>query len=285
MKKIIITGVNTFVGSALKQRLQQEPMYYSVEMMSLRDGSWEQRDFSGYDTVFHVAGIAHVSTDPNMEEKYFQINRDLTIRVAEKAKADGVSQFIFMSSIIVYGEASANKRVITASTAPTPANFYGESKLQAEIGIKQMDDVDYKVAIIRSPMIYGENSKGNYPRLAKIARITPIFPDFDNERSMIHIDNLAEFIKLIIDNNETGLFFPQNAEYTKTSEMVRQIAEVNGRRIILTRFLNPLVRLSLFLKIGRKVFGNLIYDRDLSHYSHGSYQVRTFQESIIKTEG
>src|SRR5699024_9207342 len=156
---------------------------------------------------FHVAGIAHVSTDPEMEEKYFQVNRDLTIEVAEKAKVDGVHQFIFMSSIIVYG---TQNEFIDEHTEPNPDNFYGESKLQAEAGILPLQDENFHVAIIRPPMIYGKDSKGNYPLLSKLAQLTPIFPDYDNQRSMLHIDNLTEFIRLIIDNNDWGKFYPQN---------------------------------------------------------------------------
>ena len=65
----------------------------------------------------------------------------------------------------------------------------------------------------------------------KLAQKLPVFPDIDNQRSMLHIDNLCEFIRLMIDNEESGLFFPQNREYVKTSEMVKLIAEVHGKKI------------------------------------------------------
>src|SRR5690554_7057205 len=149
-----------------------------------------------------------------------------------------------MSSIIVYGDSSGNKRVITRETVPTPSNFYGNSKLQAEQGITPLESDGFKIVILRPPMIYGKGSKGNYPRLAKLARKVPVFPDIDNQRSMLHIDNLCEFIKLMIDNKESGLFFPQNKEYVKTSEMVRLIADVHGKKIRLMKVFNPLDRKS-----------------------------------------
>ncbi|MBO1913025.1 NAD-dependent epimerase/dehydratase family protein, partial [Microvirga sp. 3-52] len=99
MKQILITGENSYVGNAFDTWLSNNPDLYSIDKVSMRDRSWKKKDFSPYDVVVHVAGIAHVSTDPDMEEKYYRVNRDLTIEVAEKAKADGVKQFIFLSSL------------------------------------------------------------------------------------------------------------------------------------------------------------------------------------------
>lgn len=126
--------------------------------------------------MFHAAGIAHVSSDPKMEEIYYNVNCDLTIETAKKAKADGVKQFIFMSSIIVYGDSNGKKIVIDENTIPMPSNFYGNSKLQAEKGLKPLGSDNFKVAILRPPMIYGKGSKGNYPKLAKVAQKLPFFP-------------------------------------------------------------------------------------------------------------
>src|SRR5690625_3112032 len=229
MKKVLITGKNSYVGNNLERWLNQYPEKYMVDKISLRNESWKEHDFSIYDVVVHVAGIAHVSTDPNMEDLYYKVNRDLTIEVAKKSKTEHVKQFIFLSSIIVYGDNPSKDGVIDEHTVPIPSNFYGRSKLEAEEGIRPLKSENFNVVIIRPPMIYGKDSKGNYPKLAAFARKSSIFPDFDNKRSMIHIDNLSEFIRLMIDHKESGLFFPQNKEYVKTSEMVRLIAEVHGK--------------------------------------------------------
>lgn len=284
MKNILITGVNSYVGNSLADWLNKEPDKYKIEKISLRNDKWKQHDFSCYDVIVHVAGIAHVSTDPKMEELYYKVNRDLTIEVAKKAKSDEVKQFIFLSSIIVYGEVKENNGIITRDTIPNPSNFYGKSKLEAEKGIESLESEHFKVAIIRPPMIYGKGSKGNYPKLAKLARITPIFPDYDNKRSMIHIDNLTEFIRLIIDNEDSGLFFPQNAEYVKTSEMVRVIAEIHQKKIIFTKIFNPVIRLLVKkTEIFNKIFGDLMYDTTLSEYIN-NYQIKNFKESLEATE-
>lgn len=285
MKRVLITGKNSYIGTSLENWIMREPDRYEVDTLDMRDGLWKEKDFSQYDVVFHVAGIAHVSSNPNMEDLYYKVNRDLAIETAEKAKKEGVKQFIFMSSIIVYGDSSSSKRVIDRKTVPTPSNFYGNSKLQAEEGIRYLESDNFKIVVLRPPMIYGKGSKGNYPRLAKLAKKTPVFPDFDNERSMLHIDNLCEFIKEMIDHEESGLFFPQNVEYVKTSEMVRIIAEVHGKRILMTKLFNPILRLMFGIGVVNKVFGNLVYEKSISDYNKGNYQIRGFRESIEFTEG
>ncbi len=284
MKNILITGKNSYIGTSLENWLMREPDKYKVDTVDMKDGSWKEKDFSEYDVVFHVAGIAHVSSDPKMEDLYYKVNRDLTIETAEKAKAEGVKQFIFMSSIIVYGDSSSSKRVIDKNTVPTPSNFYGNSKLQAEEGIRGLESDEFKIVVLRPPMIYGKGSKGNYPRLANMAKKIPVFPDIDNERSMLHIDNLCEFIKVMIDHEETGLYFPQNKEYVKTSELVKTIAEVHGKKIIMTKVFNPVLRLMFGIGIVNKVFGNLVYEKSMSDYDKANYRITTFRESIEMTE-
>lgn len=283
-KRILITGNGSYVGTNLIEWLSQWPDQYQIEEISVRGEEWKKKDFSKFDSVLHVAGIAHVSTDPKMEEKYYKVNRDLTIEVAEYAKSKGVKQFIFMSSIIVYGDSNSDKRVIDRNTVPKPSNFYGNSKLQAEEGIKILEDKDFKIAVIRPPMIYGKNSKGNYLKLSKLARVLPLFPDYENERSMLYIDNLSEFLRLMVKNEEYGLFFPQNREYVKSSDMVMKIAEVHGKRVKFLKIFNPIIKLGIGkVNIINKVFGNLVYKKNISQYKE-NYQLNDFENSIIKTE-
>src|SRR5699024_10873144 len=239
MKKILITGKNSYIGGKFKEWVEQWPDEYIVDEISVRGDGWKEADFSSYDSILHVAGIAHNSSNPKLEDKYYQVNRDLTIEVAKKAKEDGVKQFIFMSSIIVYG---TKNEFIDENTKPDPDNFYVDSKIQAEQGILSLQDEEFNVAVIRPTMIYGKASKGNYPLLSKLALITPIFPDYDNQRSMLHIDNLTEFIRLIIDNDDLGIFFPQNEEYVKTSDMVKMISEVHGKKMFQTRIFNQIIK-------------------------------------------
>lgn len=286
MKKILITGANSYIGTSFEKWIKQWSEEYLVDTIDMIDGTWREKSFFGYDVVFHVAGIAHVSTDPNMEELYYKVNRDLTIETAKKSKAEGVKQFIFMSSIIVYGDSSHinHKRVIDKNTVPTPSNFYGRSKLQAEEGIIHIQDESFNVVVIRPPMIFGKGSKGNYPKLAKMAQKLPIFPNVKNERSMLHIDNLCEFIRLMIVNQERGLFYPQNGEYVGTSELVKLVAEAHEKRIALTRIFNPILKLmGNFVGMVNKAFGNLVYEKSMSEYRE-NYRIRDLNDAVRVTE-
>lgn len=287
MKRILITGINSYIGNSVEKWLLKDPNKYEITKISVRNNSWHGEDFSKFDVIFHVAGIAHVSADPKMEELYYKINRDLSINIAKKAKEEGVSQFIFMSSIIVYGDSGTinQKKVIDKKTTPIPSNFYGNSKLQAENGILPLMDDKFKVVIVRPPMIYGKDSAGNYIKLSKMAQKLPLFPNINNERSMLHIDNLCEFIRLMIDNDEKGTFFPQNSEYVKTSILVKLIAESHGKKIRLTKIFNGLlIIMSKKIFIINKVFGNLVYEKSMSYYDKGNYRIRSLKESIRYTE-
>ena len=285
MKKILITGANSYIGMSFEAYLRQWPDQYAVTTVDMIDGSWRQTSFAGYDTVYHVAGIAHSDSGKIPEEKkalYYKINTDLTVETAQKAKADGVRQFIFMSSAIVYGDSApvGQSKMITKDTPVSPANCYGDSKVQAENGIRPLADDGFKVVILRPPMIYGKGSKGNFPLLVKLANKLPVFPKVSNQRSMLYIGNLVEFVRLMIDHEENGVFWPQNAEYSNTSDMVRQIAAANGRKLLLVPCLTWLLKLASHATgLVNKAFGNLSYDQSMSRYPV-DYQKFSLAESI-----
>jgi len=280
MKRVLITGKNSYIGTSLENWLMREPDKYKVDTIDMKDGSWKEKDFSSYDVVFHVAAVVHQKEQPEMKQLYFKVNRDLAYETAQKAKQDGAEQFIFLSSMSVYG---IENGIIDKSTPLNPNSAYGKSKIEAEELINKLQDDAFIVATLRPPMVYGKECRGNYPRLAGLALKTPVFPKVENKRSMIYIDNLSEFVKQLIDNKSGGLFFPQNAEYVNTSEMVRLIAEAHGKRIVMTKLFNPLLRL-LNVSTVNKVFGDLVYDMSMSDYEF-DYRVFGFRDSIKATEG
>lgn len=286
VKQVLITGTSSYIGNQLADWLKKTSEEYLVTKKSVRDNKLEKIDFSNFDVIVHVAGIAHQDTKADQEDLYYKVNTELTIDIAKKAKEQGVKQFIFLSSIIVYGASSkiGEQKLITRETKPEPINFYGNSKLLAEKGIATLQTDDFNVAIVRPPMIYGKGSKGNYPVLAKFAKLLPVFPDIDNQRSMLHIDNLTEFLKILIEQNERGLFFPQNNKYVRTSDMVYTISKINGRKIKLVKIFNPLLKtIGKKNKLISKVFGNLVYDQSMSKYKK-DYQIHDLEESIKYTE-
>lgn len=276
MKRILITGQNSYIGSSLEKWLMKEPKNYQVDTINMRDESWKEKDFSTYDVVFHVAGIAHVKETKANRDLYYKVNRDLAYETAQKAKSDGVKQFIFLSSMSVYGLETGT---INENTPTKPNSAYGKSKLEAEKLINSLVDELFIVTILRPPMVYGKDCKGNYPRLANLALKTPIFPKVNNKRSMIYIDNLSNFIKQIIDNCSEGLFFPQNAEYVNTSDMVGLIAKAHGKKIKMTKVFNPLLKI-IRLSIVKKVFGDLVYEYRMFNVAN----LVSMEDSIELTE-
>ena len=293
MKKVLITGAGSYIGTTFETWIKEHSESVITETLDMKDPSWQEKDFYGYDGIFHVAGIAHADVGKVSEEQkalYYKVNTDLTIQCAKKAKAEGVGQFIFMSSIIVYGESAGigKKRVITKETPLSPANFYGDSKVKAEEGLAGLRDDDFKVVILRPPMIYGKGSKGNYPLLSKMARKLPVFPEIENQRSMLYVGNLCKFISLMVENEEDGIFFPQNGEYVRTSEMVRMIAAVHGKRIRFSKIFTPFLKCLSAVggkpgSLADKAFGSLVYAKGMSQYGE-KYQIYGLEESIRLTE-
>lgn len=286
--------MGTNVENYLKEySLSQGGPQYQVDTVSQRNEEWKKVDFGKYDTIFHVTGIAHADVAKVTEAEkatYYRINCELAVETAQKAKVEGVNQFIYMSSIIVYGESASigKKKRISKDTEPAPANFYGDSKRQAELRLQELQDNRFQVALVRSPFLYGRGCKGNYVQLAKMARKLPVFPALKNERSMLYIENFCEFIRLLTERGCGGVFYPQNREYSSTDEIVKAIADCHGKKIRLCKWMNPFVRLAAICpgKVGalaKKAFGNISYAQEISHVI-GDYQLFTFRESIERTE-
>lgn len=257
-KRVLITGEQSYIGESFERYANERyAANFEIDTISVRDNSWKNIDFSFYDCILHVAGIAHIKENDNNRYLYYKVNRDLTIELAIKAKKEGVRQFIVLSSMSVYGVVSGH---IMKDTIPSPVNAYGDSKLQADNFLKKLEDDAFKVAILRPPMVYGKKCKGNYQSLRTFALKSLVFPSIFNQRSMIYIGNLCEFICKIIKDESRGVFFPQNKEYVSTSNMVQVIAKLNGRTCFLIPLFNPLIK-KIPAPIIKKVFGNLTYER------------------------
>ena len=284
MKKILITGAGSYVGESVRKYiLAKSHELFQIDVVDTMGDNWKGADYSQYDVVFHVAGIAHVNADPKMEPLYYKVNRDLTIEIARYAQEAGVKQFIFMSSQIVFHESQSLKtEVLTADTDPNPNGFYGDSKLQAEKGLKALraEGGQMKMCILRPCMIYGPNAKGNFPRLAKLGCKVPLFPAWHNKRSMLYIDNLAEFVLQAVVRELEGTFYPQNRELADTVEIIRFFAKEAGHKVWITRLLNPFVWLGSFvLQPINKMFATYYYDPEISKMDF-DYQLVSFEESL-----
>lgn len=278
MKRILITGKSSYLANQFRSFLSGNENY-QIDLISVREG-WKGSDFSSYDVVVHMAGLAHSSPKDDEKEKYYAINRDLAIEVARKAKQDGCAQFVFMSSVIVYG---SHHTLITKDTPLCPDNFYGDSKKQAEEGILVLQDENFCVSIVRPPMIYGPGSKGNYRLLSRFSCVTPFFPNVYNERSMLYVDNFCACLKGMIDTGAGGIFLPQNKEIVSTVQLVKEIAKVHHHPLVVLKGLNPFISVLRKKSLFNKVFGSLVIDPVLSKFDF-EYQIVPFELSIENTE-
>lgn len=293
-KRVLITGAGSYIGESFASYAKQHYPNIETAVLDMATSKWKETDFTGYDSIFHVAGIAHADTGSVTEEEqklYYTVNRDLAVETAKAAKEAGVKQFILMSSIIVYGDSAPyrKQKVIDEFTIPSPSNFYGDSKWQADKGVRELATSEFCTAIIRAPMVYGPGSKGNYRVLSKIAKALPAVPDVENHRSMLYIGNLCEFLCLLICSGEGGVYFPQNSAYVKTTDMVKEIRKVRNKGTVTARILAPAVGLAVHVpgKIGRmacKAFGNSICHQKLSIYEGIKYRVFDFPTSIKNSE-
>ncbi len=302
MKKVLITGKDSYIGNSFEKYMESRTKKsgdaseteagrsgIETEKTSLRGEAWKTQDWSRYDAVLHVAGIAHVDigkADEETKRKYYRVNRDLAKEAAEKAKVEGVKQFIYLSSIIIYGDSApiGQEKVITKDTTPAPTNFYGDSKLQGEKAVLELQSEKFQVLALRLPMVYGKDAKGNFQKLMKFAERIPVFPKVENQRSMIYIGNLCELIRIGIEKNLGGIICPQNREIISISRLVRMIGNIRGRKIYLVPGLIPV------LKLGEKVtgyvdkvFGNITYMRALSELEGVDYQKYSLAESLERS--
>jgi nucleoside-diphosphate-sugar epimerase len=280
MKKILITGPNGYIAKQCHEFLNEKG--YTVNFISVRDNNWKNASFTSYDALIHLAAFVHHRENKKNAYKYFSINRDLTLSLAAKAKKEGIKLFIFMSTMNVYD--IKHLHIITKETKPNPQTNYGLSKWQAEERLKEFNEDNFKIAIIRPPVVYGQGCKGNYQRLSKFIKLIPIFPNIENKRSMIHIKNLCQLIYIVINHNLDGLFFPQDKEYYTINDLVKSICQIHSKKIRLIK-IHSKVQLGLnkCFKLWRKIFTDLVYSKEMSKIDY-QYHLISNEEAIKMAE-
>lgn len=285
MKKVMLVGVGGYIGGKFTEYIQKNYPDWQVDAVDSMNRKWAEADFTGYDAVYNVSGLAHANARQGTEEQYYAVNGQLPIDVATKAKAEGVPMFVQMSSMVVYGDMSGlgEKKNIFEDTVPEEPTIYGKSKMMAERGLLKLVDDSFQVAIMRPPLIYSEYARDNFPRLVNFAKKMPIFPKLKNQQSMVYVDNLCELIHLIIENNKGGIYYPQQECYIETSKIVKDIANAVGNKMWQTKIFNPVLKLfSKWEKLAfiHKAFGSITYDMSISNHFDGKYRVVSYEESI-----
>lgn len=262
-KKILITGKNGYVGNRLENHLRKQGC--SVDLLNVRGNDWQEINFSIYNVVIHLAAIVHNNLPSATMVDYMNINYHLTRNLAEKAKLEGVDQFIFFSTMSVFGlEGKVDEQVIiNNNTITKPTTSYGISKLRAEEKLHEIQSNEFKVCIVRPPMIYGKFAPGNFSKLIKLSRILPCYPNIQNERSSIYIENLEIYISELIKNESSGTFHPQNNNYLDTNQAIFKMRELQNKKNFSIKL--PKILLKMFGKssIFNKLYGNLVYSKDI----------------------
>lgn len=281
MKRVLIIGEGSYIGDCF---IQYAGNRFHIDVAGTLNNEWRDKDFSGYDAIIQVAGIAHRKQKAHMSKLYYEINCRLPVLVAEKAKKQGIRQFIFLSTMSVYGMRSGEIGG-DMTPNPIPADYYGSSKYAAEKELEQIRDANFKIAIIRPPMVYGLHCKGKYQQLIKIAKLAPFFPTIPNKRSMLFIDNLSEFLALVIENEADGIMCPQNSGYVNTSQMLFEVAAAMEKKRFGLPVLNLLVKILMpVIPPLKTAFGSLYYSQEASKMPFDkNYQIVGNKESYYKS--
>jgi len=257
---------------------------HSVNEISVRNQEWRNHDFAKYDAIIHVAAIVH---QPHQQDRelYFHVNKDLAVDVCNVAISKGVKHFVFLSTMGVYGISPScdGGGRITAQTRCQPKTMYGESKLAAEDSLLNLQTLQkFELSIIRPPMVYGANCPGNYfHRLLWMGKYLPFFPSVrKNILSMINVANLSELLKLIIEQEASGLYCPDDRDGVGTEERLQVISHIFGKNMHMSKMLGwPIARLPL--RQLDSLYGDLFYDEGLQYFNE-KYIIQSFTDVIMK---
>lgn len=281
-KHILITGSSGYVGSHLADSLEQ--LGNKVSRLNVKNTLWKELDFKQYDAIIHTAALVH-NIDPNAQlAEYFRVNMHLTFNLAMEAKKCGVKHFVFMSTMAVFGEDGKIGEMVelTNPTNLKPVTNYGISKAKAEAKIREIADDNFKVAIIRPPMIYGVGSPGNFTKLIKVAKRLPIIPNLSNARSALYIKHLEQFVNEIIKHEMTGIYHPKDKFEFNTTKVVTEIRKNEHKNTFLLPIPKAMYPILNKFRVISKIYGNLVYAKSLyAHESKVAIDNQKF-ETIIK---
>jgi UDP-glucose 4-epimerase len=263
MTRILITGVNSFIGKNFIRFSQ----YKDISVVSLKKIAPSQIDFSVVDTVLHLSAIVHVFKNIDTDE-YYRINRDLSIDLAKCAKSSGVKHFIFMSTIKVYGDFVSGSSPWDENSVCYPTDPYGKSKFEAENELKKLVADNFCVSVVRTPIVYGPGMKANMLNLVKLVSYCPVLPlgKINNQRNYTYIENLVGFIDRIIYLRLSGTFIAMDENAVSTSELINYISDSMGKKVLLFKLPESIFKLmkSLFPKSINRLYGSFELNNSLT---------------------
>jgi len=251
--RVLVTGANGFLGGTLFRRLCSGNDFECLGAVRSRPGIINGADnmvtvgdmgaviewssvVSGIEVVVHTAARAHIMNDEVADPlaEYRKVNVEGTLNLARQAATAGVKRFIFISSIKVNGEQTVTGQPFFSRDAPSPEDFYGISKHEAEQGLGVLAaETGMEVVIIRPPLVYGPGVKGNFASMTKLVGKGLPLPlgAVHNQRSLVALDNLVDLIITCIDHpgaaNQT--FLVSDGEDISTTQLLQGVAQSMGK--------------------------------------------------------
>jgi UDP-glucose 4-epimerase len=260
MKKLLITGSSGFVGSYFIHKYKDK---YDIKTFSFLKDDIHSLNCNYTDTVLYLSALVHQMDGASCEE-YERVNVTQTLELAKKAKENGVKQFIFMSTVAVYGIETG---VMNEKSDYTPLTEYGKSKLRAEIELQKLDNKNFKVSIIRPPIVYGKNAPGNMKSLLKLINKVPLLPfgKIENKRSMVYIGNLCHLVYEIITQEKLGIFLASDDQPLSTSRLIELMAKNLDKKVYLVKipFFESLLKI-LKPSFHKRLYGSLEVDNSIT---------------------
>lgn len=279
MKNVLITG-KAGLSSTVKEYLLSGGI--NAECLDVFGDNWKEENFSGYDTIVHVAGV--VPGTNTKTDDFYSVNTKKTADIAKKAKADGIRHFVFLSSMAVYGvsqKMNEQDGTVDADTPCKPDSDYGKSKLLAENELRKYEDNDFSVALIRVPSIYGEGKTDYIDQYRYLADKLPFIPVCFTglKKSVICVENLCELIRLIVENNTFGIVCPDDGPFSAV-DFCSAIYPQKRKSILAGKIIE------FFLRKNDRIvdyYGAVCYSPKASNIFGGEYRKTSLPEGVRKS--
>lgn len=278
MMNVLLTGSNGYIGNEFKTTFQYK---YNISTFSSLTDKLDDLILKDTDAIVHLAALVHQKKKLSYKD-YRKVNVDYPLLLAKKAKESGVKHFVFMSSIAVYGD---DKVLLNEHTPCNPQTFYGQSKLEAEKKLIELENEDFCISIIRPPMVYGKNAPGNIASLIKLVGLSKLLPfgNIQNKRTFVYIENLLDFITRIIDLRKSGIFLVADDLSVSTTDLCKMIAmhQGNNLKMVQLPFFETFLRL-VAPKLHKRLFENLEVDNSFSKIRLQHQNKYSVNEGIYK---
>ena len=282
--KLLVTGSSGFIGSYFIDKYKNK---YDIQTFSFLNNDIKSLDCSNIEIVFHLSALVH-KMDGAKYEEYVKVNVKQTIELAKKAKESGVRQFVFMSTVKVYGEET--RIAYNEDSKCEPEDDYGITKLMAEKKLKELEDDTFKISIIRTPIVYGYGVKANIQNLVKLINTISVLPfsNIENRRSMVYIGNLCHLVDEVISKEQNGIFLASDDNNLSTTKLIKLIANSIDKKIYLIPFPFFKILLKIFkLDFYKRLYGNLEIDNTITRKKlnfKNPYSIEEGIEFMIKGE-